>query len=494
MGQSASSSPRKPSHTSIKATIEQETKLNVDEDFRLPVLGGERLPLRVLTSTYYDTSNYRLTRARITLRHRTEHGKGVWQLKLPMDQARREIQIAGQAGLPPPELQDLLMIRLQGAELVPVAKMRTWRTGMRISDRNGARADVLLDAIRVLKDGHVVQKFREVEIELLNGKGDPIRRLEKMLRKAGASDHDGRPKLFRALELSAPEPPDPPPTDAPVAEHLKYRLAQQVEALRSHDPGTRLGGETEDVHQMRVAVRRLRAILRAARPLLIPEWAESLRTELAWLGEMLGRARDLDVQIDYFLKEALAVEARDRRPLKQFVQRLRTDRDKTQQMLMGELRSHRYLELLGKLLQAAQEPAVVASTVSLVEIAAEEFAKLRKAREKLGGSPTDAELHRLRIKTKRARYAAELAETCSGRMATRFIAQAKVFQDVLGVHHDAVVAEIHIREFLDQSPSVRAAFVAGRMVERLGQRRDVAQTRSESEWRKLQKRGKKAWC
>ena len=314
---------------------------------------------------------------------------------------------------------------------------------------------MLLDTVSVLKDGQVVEKFRELEIERVNGKGGLVRRLEKTLRKAGAGDHDGRPKLFRALELSAPKPPEPPPPDASAAEHLKFILVRQVEALRSHDPGTRLGGETEDVHQMRVAVRRLLAILRAARPLLVPEWVEGLRTELAWLGKMLGQARDLDVQVEYFQREAMAVESRDRAPLKRFVEGLRTEREKTQHMLLGELGSQRYLELIGKLLQAAQEPAVVVSTVRLDEIAAGEFAKLRKAWKELGRSPADTEIHRLRMKTKRVRYAAELAETCMGKAATRFIAQAKVFQDVLGVHHDAVVADKHIREFSD-SPQVSA--------------------------------------
>ena len=84
--------------------------------------------------------------------------------------------------------------------------MRTWRTGVRISERKGASADVLLDTVCVMKNGQVVQKFRELEIERLNGKGGLVRRLEKTLRKTGAGDHDGRPKLFRALGLSAPQP------------------------------------------------------------------------------------------------------------------------------------------------------------------------------------------------------------------------------------------------------------------------------------------------
>ena len=76
-------------------------------------------------------------------------------------------------------------------------------------------------------------------------------------------------------------------------------------------------------------------------------------------------------------------------------------------------------------------------------------------------------IHEIRIKTKRARYAAELAEPVVGKPATRFIKKARVVQDVLGMYQDALQAEAHVRAFLKQLASVRAAFVAGRMVERL---------------------------
>ncbi|MBA2252523.1 MAG: CYTH and CHAD domain-containing protein [Nitrospirales bacterium] len=477
----------------ITSAIERETKLSVDRRFRLPKLKGQGLPQRVLTSTYYDTSNYRLAHAKITLRRRTENRRSVWQLKLPCDTARREIEMPGAAGAPPAALQDLLVVHLQGQGLIPVATLRTWRTGIRVHGQKDASADVVLDRVSVLKDRHVAHSFRELEIERVSGKDDLRSHLEETLRKSGAGDHDGRPKLFRALELPAPHPTEPPPVEAPAIEHLRFILMQHVEVLRVHDPGTRLGGEIEDVHAMRVSTRRLRAILRAARPLVVPGWGESLRTELAWLGELLGPARDLDVQLKYFREEAAALEARDRRPLERFVAHLRTEREKAQHALVAELKSSRYLKLIDKFVQAAQEPAVVMSTETLCDIAAADFMKLRKARRKLGGAPSDSALHRMRIKTKRARYAAELAETSRGKQAKSFIMQAKVFQNLLGVHQDAVLAEQHIRKFSEQSTSVRAAFVAGRMVERQHQRRESARITFRAQWKKLDKRGKKAW-
>src|SRR5262249_62245725 len=93
------------------------------------------------------------------------------------------------------------------------------------------------------------------------------------------------------------------PADAPVAEALGLRLREQVTALVSHDPGTRLGSDPEDLHQLRVATRRLRAFLRAARPLLTRGPTEDLRAELSWLGSALGPVRDLDVLVEHFTLE-----------------------------------------------------------------------------------------------------------------------------------------------------------------------------------------------
>ena len=225
---------------------------------------------------------------------------------------------------------------------------------------------------------------------------------------------------------------------------------------------------------MRVATRQWRALLRAARPLLVPEWADSLRDELRWLGQLLGSARDLDVQLAYFRKESAALDARDRRPLTQFMAHLEAQRTNVQEVLLSELKSARYLGLIRRLQQAAHDPTVVESTVTLRDLAKEEFTKLRNAIRRAGYAPNSAKIHETRIKTKRARYAAELAEPTVGKLATRFINKARVVQDVLDTHQDAIQAEAHIRAFLKQSTSTRAAFVAGRMVERQRQRRERA--------------------
>jgi CHAD domain-containing protein len=477
----------------VSSTIEREIKLSVDADFRLPPRLGTPLPRKLLISTYYDTVSHDLAHARITLRHRIEQGKKAWQLKLPLCGDRQEVEVVDPTGRPPAAFLDLLVLHLGQRKPAPVATLRVWRTGVQV--RRGRRpvAEIALDHVSVVKNGLVIQKFRELEIELLVADDRVARDLEDRLRSAGARNHDGRPKLFRALSLSAPAPDRPPDQDTPVVDHVKWALAQHVRWLLAHDPGTRLGAEIESLHQMRVAVRRLRAVLRAAEPVLSPDWAHALENELAWLSECLGQARDLDVQTAYFEQESSRLEARDRKPLAQFITHLRTQRERVQQLVLSELNSARYFDLVRRVQQAAGDPSIVDTTVTLHDLAKREFKKLRKAIRRLGSSPGQAVLHKIRIKTKRARYAAELAMWAVGKPATRFMKQAQAVQDLLGCYQDSFTAEAYIRTFLKQSSSVRAGFVAGCLVERQRQRRHDVLTRLKPKFAALLKKGRRAW-
>ena len=477
----------------LSSKVEREIKLAIDPGFRLPSLPGVPLPRHLLTSTYYDTSQYDLAHAGITLRHRIARGQQAWQLKLPLMKDRQEIELVDHQSIPPATFRDLLFHHVGQRELVPVATLRVWRAGVRVRIDKIDIAAVTIDQVSVVKDGVVLDRFRELEIEQMNGKDDVLSDLERQLRRAGAHDHDGRPKLFRALSLPAPRPEPPPAPDAPAIDHVKWILARHVRWLLAHDPGARLGREPESLHQMRVATRQLRVVLRTARPLLLPAWADSLHDELRWLGQLLGPARDLDVQLAYFREESAALDAGDRRPLAPFIAHLEVQRNHAHDVLLRELKSARYLDLIRRLQDATVNPTAVESAVTLHDLATGTFKKLRKMLRLVGASPTSAMIHEIRIKTKRARYAAELAEPVVGKPATRFIKKARAVQDVLGMYQDAIQAEAYVRAFLKQSVSVRAAFVAGRMVERQRERRAQASKEMRLLWKGLLKRGENAW-
>jgi CHAD domain-containing protein len=477
-----------------RSTRERELKLTIPADFSLPELPGEPLEPRTLTSTYFDTPDRALARAGITLRRRVENRKGVWQLKLPGKGERLELESPGGPAAPPADLADLLVGVLRGRGLERAAVLRTRRTGMRAQVDGRAVADVTVDRVAVLDGRRVRESFVELEAEALDSDGaGALPDLGRALEQAGASPGDGRPKAFRAMGF-VPLEPAAPPRDAPALEHVRAAVARQVDALLAHDPGTRFGEDPEELHQLRVATRRLRAILRAARDLLEPTWSEALRTELSWLASALGPVRDLDVLIERMREEIEGLEPGERRAAARFVALLDEDRDAVRGALLEAMSSPRYFQLLERLEAAAVAPHALESELSLQAIAAGEFRKLRKAVKALPPEPPDDELHAVRIRGKRARYAAELAEGAVGKPARRFVQDAKRFQDIVGEHQDAVVAEERIRDLLGRTGGAQAHLAAGRLIERERARRREARTAFHGAWDALEKSGKKAWA
>ncbi len=160
---------------------------------------------------------------------------------------------------------------------------------------------------------------------------------------------------------------------------------------------------------------------------------------------------------------------------------------------MDEMKSARYLGFVSKLREAAEAPAVVDTKDTLMDVAARQFRKLRKTIRRLKRSPSNADLHRVRIKTKRARYAAELAEAVDGKAVTRFVKTAERFQTLLGMHQDAVLAERYVQGLLKYQGGQQAAFTAGLLVARANQQREEVREEFWSEWKRLKKRGNRAW-
>src|SRR4029453_1444603 len=78
-------------------------------------------------------------------------------------------------------------------------------------------------------------------------------------------------------------------------DHVVTAMRAQADAIRAYRADGHRARDPEAVHRMRVAVRRLRAILRASGSLFDDDRVEGLRRELKWLGIALGEVRDLDV-------------------------------------------------------------------------------------------------------------------------------------------------------------------------------------------------------
>jgi CHAD domain-containing protein len=478
----------------MKRTLEREIKLRVSDGFVMPSSLGEPIVPRRFASTYHDTADHRLAALGITLRFRVgEASAGVWQLKLPHDEARLELELPGSAKNVPARFGDLVSATTRGRPLGPVATLDTVRQGFLVRENGRELAEIVIDEVTVTngagKRGD--HRFEELEVELVDGDEQALRRIERALRAAGATDADGRPKVFQALGLSRGAV-SPRKRKAAAAKHLAAMLAEQYRAILANDPGTRLGTDPEHLHQHRVAIRRLRALLRAARPMLDRGWVKSLRDELRWAGGALGDVRDLDVMVEHLERDAAELDERERGALQVLLRQLDDRRTVARRIMLAELRTPRYLDLLERLETELPAPPVVDRSVRLERIAGKEFRRLRKTMRKLRPDSPDDELHAARILVKRARYAAELAERMRGKKATKFIRAAKDLQDVLGSHQDAHVAEGVIRELAEAAPPDQA-FAAGMVAERQRERRREARAEYPGTWKTLKRRGKTAW-
>jgi CHAD domain-containing protein len=274
-------------------------------------------------------------------------------------------------------------------------------------------------------------------------------------------------------------------TQVRPADLVRAKIDEQVRALLEHEAVARAGIDPEGVHQMRVAVRRLRAALKADGGI---QDAARLQEELKWLGTSLGAVRDLDVQLEHLRGQSADFADDERAAVERLLRGLLLDRRRARQRMLATLRSRRYAALLESLnALTATEPAPNGEAVgkkqwaaNLIEVIRRPYRKLVKAAEALGADPPDDDLHALRIRGKRLRYAAELAGPAGGKSVQKLIKATKGLQEVLGDHQDAVVAEQEVRRLLTELGDpieTEVVFVAGRLVERERARRAECRAR-----------------
>ncbi|MEA3075791.1 MAG: hypothetical protein QOF60_699 [Actinomycetota bacterium] len=494
--------------------VERECKLGASADYSLPELAGAvALPVQELEATYYDTPELRLARAGASLRYRTGEGKsGRWTVKLPEGGGdgpglvRREVDVDAPAGAIPEELARLVRAHARSASLAAVGVLKTRRSRLQVRDPDTGSplVEVADDEVSVLDGGgQVAERFREIEAELVEGA--PVSRLADVVDKlqaAGAGPADPISKIARALGPRASAAPDVVVPelgkDASLGEVVGAAIASGLTRLVAHDPGVRLGADIEDVHQARVAARRLRSDLRTFRALVEPEANTVLRTELQWLGQELGHVRDADVLLERLREQIAALPAADARAGAALLHRLEEERKEKRAELLAALDSDRYLALLDRLVAAAAGPPVVESATTtkareaLPAIVAPAWKHLHRAVSHLGKHPEDEALHEVRIRAKRARYAAEAASAVVGKPAAKFAKAVAGVQGALGDLQDAVVAEAWLRTAAKRGPAAQA-MVAGQLVVVQREAAEAARRAWPSAWADVDAKKLRAW-
>lgn len=251
-----------------------------------------------------------------------------------------------------------------------------------------------------------------------------------------------------------------------IAPPQRAWIAEQLDELHVHGEVALEGVDPEGVHQLRVAVRRIRAVLKASRF----DDGGVLLAELRWFFGELGPLRDLDVLIDRFHGDTEGFSVDEMVVFERLMKGLRAERGVARRRVTRALRGKRYGQLLATLAETDVHP--VASAEAGLKEVARPYRKLRKAVVIAGPDPADEVLHELRILGKKLRYAAELAAPSGGKPVRRLVKATKRLQDVLGEHQDACVAEVRVRGLVAED--AEEAFIAGRLVERERNRQAAA--------------------
>jgi CHAD domain-containing protein len=282
-----------------------------------------------------------------------------------------------------------------------------------------------------------------------------------------------------------------------LADVLRASLVASVGRLVAHDLGVRTGDDAEDVHQMRVASRRLRSDLRTFRPVLDEEWMRHQRAELKWLGGVLGKVRDADVLVGRFRDQAQGLPEGDAAEVEPVLGRLVRQRASDVEVLRQALSGDRYLEIVGRLAGGPPESSLRPeahrrATHELPRLVARPWRKLRQAVKGLPDEPTSEDLHEVRILTKRVRYASEAAAPVVGKPAKRLAKAAAGLQGVLGDHQDAIVAEDWLRRAATDATGVQVLAI-GELV--AVQRAEAAACRRAwpEAWSKVDRKKRRSW-
>lgn len=362
---------------------------------------------------------------------------------------------------------ELILVHTRGKAVRPTAVIRTQRQRLLLLDESGDQlAELAVDDVRTHREnGDPAPKaWREVELELTGGDGALLRAADKFLRRGGLVRSDQSAKFARAMGLG--------PEDCPAAEKVQEELsasssagqvitaylAEQVASLKALDPAVR-GDEPDAVHQMRIAVRRLRATLRTFGTLI---WQpgngqDRLAAELKWLGNQLGGPRDAEVLSGHLRAQTDALPGElVLGPVKARIQgHFAGVSAKARQSLAKAMRSKRYFSLLDQLdtlverpelTSAAGRPARSALPAAVRRSYRRTARRMTRAQRTAAGRQQDAALHSARRAAKRTRFAAEAVAPAFGEPAAMFARRLKRVQSTLGDYQDTVIARQAERE------------------------------------------------
>jgi len=448
---------------------------------RHPLLSKIKPEQRPLLSIYFDTPKFDLMRRGIALRVRRVDDQWIQTLKAEAQSvgalsSRPEWEMTITDGnrpdfsvLPQTALDLLSGIKLK--RIAPVFTTEFQRTTWQI-DSNEAQAEVALDIGKIYA-GEACRDICEVEIELKSGAPEFLFEVATQLLEQAPLHIEPRSKAERGYILSNAVSPTPikaihPAIDKnqPAGEAWNAILQAALVQMAANIPGfLENAHDIEYLHQLRVALRRLRTGVLLARSLgqAPPDWDQPLRESM----HALNPARDWDVFLHETLPEIMTTlgESPRNAPIEDAALTLMRDvaahtRQRAQVLLLKSAFTRLVLDIGRSLLTTPADVQMRDTKTWAETILEKRWQKLRKRCHDFA-QLDPAERHMARIAAKKMRYVVDAFAPLYGKRANHFITALAALQDELGYANDMRVGMQLLRKLPKQS--VTLSFDLGRI-------------------------------
>ncbi len=355
------------------------------------------------------------------------------------------------------------------ARLTPILEMRALLSLASLSYR-AYRINILnKDAkttVRILLEDYELLPAR-LYVQPVRGYDKAAKRLANLLEKTFELKLAKKNVLHAALKLQGRRPQDyssklaiqlDPKMRADIS--CKYIYSHLLRAIKLNEAGTIADIDSEFLHDFRVAVRRTRAGLGQLKNILPASVTKDYADFFAWLGQITGHPRDMDVYLLHFAdyQQSLPEGMReDIKPLKDFIRR---KQQKARSELAAKLKSPDYLNKLQAWEDYLKESPAKKPSESLAMLPIKRIADKRiwkvyqrvlKEGNAIGDHSPPQALHSLRKTCKKLRYLMEFFQSLyPEKKIARMIKELKKFQDILGDFQDYQVQEQTLKQFAEE--------------------------------------------
>ncbi len=433
-----------------------------------------------LTSVYFDTNQFDLREHGVTLRVRRKDGKFVQTIKSttaasPLERSEWEQPL--QTGQPDLDtvadtaLEPILTPEIRAA-LKPVFETRIRRTYYHLAD-TGWRIEIALDQGEIVA-GNRSLPICEIELELKHGYRAALFELARMIVEVVPAQLSLSAKSERAYELFEDKTQEaayadrvnllPGATTAhafqTISRNALHQLIANVPMMSSRNP--------EALHQMRIAVRRMRTAISVFGDVIRDGQVETIKGEMKWLNRELSPARDHDT-FEEEVMNPLRKQHPDDRGLKNLSFTLARRRVRNYKRAQNAVHSQHFSKLLietfawieiGEWVTTTDELARMRRDWPIETFAADQLTHRRKQVKKKGRNLEKldpARRHKLRIQVKKTRYATEFfanlfRDRKAARRRTRLLSALKRLQSSLGGLNDVMTRKTLCAELLAQHP------------------------------------------